>query len=122
MPPMDVKGLDPRRVRYVRIAHPVAWPYDERDGGLRYETVALSEGLNWTPVEVLGTVPVEADGSAYFRVPADTAVYFQLLDEDFMELRRMRSFISFQPGERAVAWVAMSRKSLRPRRRRDSWP
>ena len=35
------EGLDPRRVRYVRIAHPVAWPYDERDGGLRYETVAL---------------------------------------------------------------------------------
>jgi hypothetical protein len=32
-------------------------------------------------------------------VPADTAVYFQLLDENFMELRRMRSFISFQPGE-----------------------
>jgi len=32
-------------------------------------------------------------------VPADTAVYFQLLDENRMELRRMRSFISFQPGE-----------------------
>jgi mono/diheme cytochrome c family protein len=47
----------------------------------------------------LGDVPVEPDGSAHFRVPADTAVYFQLLDEDRMELRRMRSFISFQPGE-----------------------
>ncbi len=93
------EGIDPQRVRYVRISHPVAWPYDEQDGGLRYETVALSEGLNWTPVEVLGTVPVETDGSAHFRVPADKAVYFQLLDENFMELRRMRSFISFQPGE-----------------------
>ena len=59
-------------------------------------------------------MPVEADGSAHFRVPVDTAVYFQLLDENFMELRRMRSFISFQPGERAVAWVAMSRKQLAP--------
>ncbi|MHB8974265.1 MAG: HzsA-related protein [Pirellulaceae bacterium] len=93
------EGLDPQRVRYVRISHPVPWPYDERYGGLRYETVALSEGINWTPVEVLGTVPVEADGSAHFRVPADKAVCFQLLDENFMELRRMRSFISFQPGE-----------------------
>ncbi|MCU0963197.1 MAG: discoidin domain-containing protein, partial [Pirellulaceae bacterium] len=93
-------GIDPQQVRYLRIARPVPWPYDERYGGLRYETVALSEGLNWTPVEVLGTVPVERDGSAHFRVPADKAVYFQLLDEHFMELRRMRSFISFQPGER----------------------
>jgi mono/diheme cytochrome c family protein len=32
-------------------------------------------------------------------VPVDTAVYFQILDENMMELRRMRSFISFQPGE-----------------------
>ena len=30
---------------------------------------------------VLGSVPVEADGSAYFAVPADTFVYFQLLDD-----------------------------------------
>jgi mono/diheme cytochrome c family protein len=42
---------------------------------------------------------VERDGSAKFVVPADTAVYFQALDENRMELRRMRSFISFQPGE-----------------------
>jgi hypothetical protein len=56
-------------------------------------------GRNWTPARVIGTVPVEADGSAVFRVPADTPVYFQLLDANHMELRRMRSFISFQPGE-----------------------
>jgi mono/diheme cytochrome c family protein len=55
--------------------------------------------INWNPVQVLGEVPVEADGSAQFRVPVDLPVYFQLLDENHMELRRMRSFISFQPGE-----------------------
>ena len=92
-------GLDPKQVRHVRISHRIPWPYDQRYGALRYENVALSEGISWTPVEVLGTVPVEADGSAHFRVPVDTPVYFQLLDENFMELRRMRSFISFQPGE-----------------------
>ena len=93
------EGIDAAQVRYLRISHRLPWPYDERSGGLRYESVALSEGLNWTPVRVLGTVPVEADGSAHFQVPVDTPVYFQLLDENFMELRRMRSFISFQPGE-----------------------
>ena len=65
---------------------------------------------NWTPVRILGDVPVERDGSAHFRVPADTAVYFQLLDENRMELRRMRSFISFQRGEqRACAGCHESR-------------
>ena len=59
---------------------------------------AINNG-SWDVKHVLGTVPVEADGSAYFEVPARTPVYFQLLDEHHMELRRMRSFISFQPGE-----------------------
>ncbi|MEA1950708.1 MAG: hypothetical protein U9N87_04945, partial [Planctomycetota bacterium] len=93
------EGIDAARVRYLRISHRLPWPYNERSGGMRYEQVALSQGLNWTPVQVMGTVPVEADGSAHFRVPVDKPVYFQLLDENFMELRRMRSFISFQPGE-----------------------
>ncbi|MBN2291356.1 MAG: discoidin domain-containing protein, partial [Pirellulales bacterium] len=96
---LGCEDIDPERVRYLRISHRLPWPYSEKTGGMRYEQVALSQGLNWTPVQVLGTVPVESDGSAHFRVPVDKPVYFQLLDENFMELRRMRSFISFQPGE-----------------------
>lgn len=94
-----VEGVDPKKIRYIRIAHRIPWPYDRKHGGLRYEYVALSAGINWTPVKIIGDVPVAADGSAHFKVPVDTPVYFQLLDENHMELRRMRSFISFQPGE-----------------------
>jgi hypothetical protein len=94
-----VDGVDPKSIRFIRIAQGLGWPYDNEHGGWRYETDAKRIGINWTPVRILGTVPVEADGSAHFRVPADTPVYFQLLDENQMELRRMRSFISFQPGE-----------------------
>ena len=94
-----VDGIDPKRIKYLRISQRMAWPYDLTHGGWRYETDAKGRGINWTPARVLGTVPVEPDGSACFRVPADTAVYFQLLDAEQMELRRMRSFISFQPGE-----------------------
>ena len=86
------------RIRYVRVAEPIGWPYDNRLGGQRYGEKG-PHLINWTPIRVLGDVPVESDGSAHFEVPADTAVYFQLLDENRMELRRMRSFISFQPGE-----------------------
>lgn len=46
-----------------------------------------------------GTVPVEADGSAYFRAPAGTELYFQALDADGKELSRMGSFTQLMPGE-----------------------
>ncbi len=58
--------------------------------------------INWHSFEnkrVLGTVPVEEDGSAYFEVPADKFVYFQLLDENKMMIQSMRSGTTVQPGE-----------------------
>ena len=48
---------------------------------------------------ILGTVPVEEDGSAYFAVPADRFVYFQLLDENKMMVQSMRSGTITRPGE-----------------------
>jgi len=92
-----VPDLKPGQARYLRIAQRPQWPYDNTNGGWRYTEKAYPH--NWTPVRILGTVPLESDGSAYFRIPADTPVYFQLLDENHMEIRRMRSFISLQPGE-----------------------
>ena len=98
-------------------------PTATRYGGQRYEPDVKSVMINWNPVRVLGDVPVEADGSAQFRVPVDTAVYFQLLDENHMELRRMRSFISFQPGEvRGCVGCHETRERGRRRRRRSRWP
>lgn len=49
---------------------------------------------------VLGEVPVEADGSAHFTVPAKAPVLFQLLDENGMAYQTMRSVTYFQPGEK----------------------
>jgi hypothetical protein len=60
-------------------------------------------GMNWHGLEnkrILGTVPVEADGSAYFAVPAEKFVYFQLLDANGMMIHSMRSGAMVQPGER----------------------
>jgi hypothetical protein len=58
--------------------------------------------LNWNHYNnkrILGTVPVEADGSAYFEAPAGRFVYFQLLDKDRMMIHSMRSGTMLQPGE-----------------------
>jgi mono/diheme cytochrome c family protein len=48
---------------------------------------------------VLGTVPVEIDGSAYFRVPAGVIMFFQALDERGVALQTMRSATHVQPGQ-----------------------
>lgn len=51
---------------------------------------------------VLGTVPVAADGSAYFELPARTPVYFQALDARGRAVQTMRSATYLQPGEQAM--------------------
>ena len=48
---------------------------------------------------VLGTVPVEPDGSAYFEAPVGKAIYFQALDERGMAIQSMRSATYVHPGE-----------------------
>jgi hypothetical protein len=48
---------------------------------------------------ILGTVPVEADGSVHFKVPPVRSIYFQLLDEKGRCLQTMRSFTHVMPGE-----------------------
>ncbi|MBI5388451.1 MAG: hypothetical protein HZA90_27620 [Verrucomicrobia bacterium] len=51
---------------------------------------------------VLGTVPVEADGSAHFKVPAYREVFFQALDERGLAVQSMRSATYARHGEKLV--------------------
>ncbi|MBI3463649.1 MAG: hypothetical protein HY000_11415 [Planctomycetes bacterium] len=51
---------------------------------------------------VLGTVPVEADGSAHFQVPAYKEIFFQALDERGRAVQSMRSATHTRAGERLV--------------------
>jgi len=47
---------------------------------------------------VLGTVPVEEDGSAYFPVPSGVSVFFQALDARGMAVQTMRTLTYVQPN------------------------
>jgi hypothetical protein len=101
----EMPGVEPGTVRYLRISEHLQWYFDKDDntGPIRW-TPGTQHSRNfgywtWSPTRVIGTVPVERDGSAYFKVPTGLAVYFQALDENMMEVRRMRSHIEFQPGE-----------------------
>ncbi len=60
-------------------------------------------GVNWHSFEVkrtIGEVPVYEDGSAYFEVPQDKFVYFQLLDAEGRMVQSMRSGTLVQSGEK----------------------
>lgn len=48
---------------------------------------------------VLGTVPVERDGSAFFVVPSGVPVFFQVLAEDGTAYQTMRTATYMQPGQ-----------------------
>ncbi|MBT4822263.1 MAG: hypothetical protein HON70_41530, partial [Lentisphaerae bacterium] len=99
----DLPGIDRGEARFLRISQRVGWPLDGETGAKRWipgNAWTRRFGYwSWAPARVIGTVPVETDGSAHFHVPAGVALYFQLLDKDQMELRRMRSHIAFQEGE-----------------------
>ena len=53
----------------------------------------------WDVKRIMGTVPVEEDGSALFRVPANTPISVQPLDADGKALQLMRSWLTAMPGE-----------------------
>ncbi|MCX6998046.1 MAG: SUMF1/EgtB/PvdO family nonheme iron enzyme [Kiritimatiellaeota bacterium] len=53
----------------------------------------------WDIKRIIGTVPVEADGSAHFEVPANMPISLQPLDEQGRAVALMRSWTTAMPGE-----------------------
>lgn len=53
----------------------------------------------WDIKRILGTVPVEEDGSALFTIPANTPISIQPLDKDGAAIQWMRSWLTGMPGE-----------------------
>ncbi len=59
----------------------------------------LSFGGTFTLERILGTVPVEKDGSAYIELPALRSLFLVALDKNDMAVKRMQSFLTVQPDE-----------------------
>jgi len=93
------------RVKYVRVmaAMNLSWRDAVRAGkqgdGAGMEASAVSGGGDVSIKKIYGIVKIHEDGSAFFRVPANRNVFFQALDENYMEIHRMRTFINLRPGE-----------------------
>lgn len=95
-----MQGVKPGAVKSLRVVASPEKRYWSRPAwnGQGQEAPAM----NWhdfSNKRILGTVPVEADGSAFFALPSDTFVYFQLLDEKGMMIQSMRSGTMVQSGE-----------------------
>jgi hypothetical protein len=86
------------------------WPEDRKIKALRIVQVLpkSTPGASSPPIaydaefvarQVLGTVPVEEDGSVHFIMPAGKPVFFQALDADGCAIQSMRSSAYAMPGE-----------------------
>jgi hypothetical protein len=95
-----MEGVEPGSVKYLRIVEsPEKRTYSKEAWNGQGQQ---APGVNWHSFEtkrILGTVPVEEDGSAHFEVPAGKYVYFQLLDENKKMIQSMRSGVTAHPGE-----------------------
>lgn len=90
-------------------------------GALVSTPVAIDNGT-WDVKRVLGSVPVDADGSAFFPVPARTPVYFQLLDSRGYVVQTMRSWTTVLPGENSSCVGCHENKNTTPSSRAPAGP
>ncbi|MDD4869607.1 MAG: hypothetical protein PHR77_03535 [Kiritimatiellae bacterium] len=101
-------GVKPGTVKYLRVMEQVPKPWaaeldqsrgeDRTADGFGGQLVISYCAHIWVAV-LHGIVQVEKDGSACFEVPARRNLFFQALDENFMEVQRMRTFINVESGE-----------------------
>jgi len=89
-----LKGVPRGTVKSLRV---ISYHYGFiRSGG--HESVGQES--SWDIKRILGTVPVETDGSFCFNAPANTPIAIQPLDENGQAVALMRSWMVGMPGER----------------------
>ncbi len=94
-----VDGVPRERVKRLRIIRSDYKTYTSWARDYRFEGPAVSIVQAESVKQILGTVPVEKDGSVYFQAPSGVPLHFQLLDEGNRALHTMRSFTGVMPGE-----------------------
>lgn len=68
-------------------------------GGAMSSTPISVGGGAWDTKTVLGEAAIYKDGSACFKVPPKTPIYFQVIDTNGHVIQTMRSWSTLQPGE-----------------------
>lgn len=95
-----MENVQPGSIKYLRVVEsPEKRTYTQPSWNGQGQQ---APGVNWHSFEnkrVIGTVPVEEDGSVYFEAPSGKYLYFQLLDEKKKMVQSMRSGVIVHPGE-----------------------
>ncbi|HEY3321266.1 MAG TPA: SUMF1/EgtB/PvdO family nonheme iron enzyme [Planctomycetota bacterium] len=89
-----LKGIPKGKVKSIRV---LAYHYAYLGRG-GHEAVGFES--SWDVKRILGTSPVEADGSAHFLIPANTPVFLQPLNDEGAALQLMRTWFVGMPAER----------------------
>ena len=89
-----LQGVPRGAVKKLRV---IEYYFSRRGFGGLYGTLGLDGP--WDVKRILGTVPVEADGSVHFKIPANSPLSLQPLDEKGQALQLMRSWFVGMPGE-----------------------
>ncbi len=93
-----VKRGEVNRIRVVRETQKTV-RVDPNLRAFGFQFPVISCGATYAAKDVIGEVPVSEDGSACFNVPAESPIYFMVLDSKGRALQRMRSFTHLMPGE-----------------------
>ena len=86
-------GIERGRVKYLRVMGALPGPWNEQ------VIFRVSMHGEVHRKKVHGIAKVHEDGSACFTVPAEENIFFQALDENYMQLQHMPTFINLRPGE-----------------------
>jgi len=106
-----MKGVKPGSIKKLLVLETLPKPINFT-GGMD----PLSYGGTFTLERILGTVPVEKDGSAFMELPANRALFFVALDEKDNAVKRMQSFTSVAPGEMSSCLGCHEERTNAPQR------
>lgn len=113
----NMAGVLPGEVRKLLILEQLPKPLNASGG-----PAPTSMGGTFTLKRILGTIPVEADGSAYMELPALRSLFFVALDENDLSVKRMQSFVTLQPGEFTSCSGCHEKRTTTPKRPANGEP
>ncbi len=89
-----LRGVPRGTIRKLRL---FTYNFSYHNMGGQWDRVGLDGP--WDIKRIIGTVPVEPDGSAFFEVPANLPISLQPLDAEGRAVALMRSWTTAMPGE-----------------------
>ena len=108
----SMQGVKPGTVKRLMVFEVLPKPINF-SGGME----PLTFGGSFALPRLLGWVPVEEDGSAYFTAPALKALFFVAVDAEGRAVKRMQSFTQVMPGEHQGCVGCHERKTANTVRR-----